>query len=55
MIAGEFDVVVPPAAMRLIADSLPNARYVEFPGTGHFPEVEAGESFSTALYEFLAE
>jgi len=54
VIAGEFDVVVPPAAMRLIADSLPNARYVEFSGIGHFPEVEAGESFSCTLIEFLA-
>ena len=54
VIAGEFDVVVPPAAMRLIADSLPNARYVEFSGIGHFPEVKAGESFSCTLIEFLA-
>jgi pimeloyl-ACP methyl ester carboxylesterase len=45
VIAGGFDVVVPPAAMRLIADSLPNARYVEFSGIGHFPEVEVGCHF----------
>jgi 3-oxoadipate enol-lactonase len=55
VIAGEFDVVVPPAAMRLIADSLPNARYVEFSGVGHFPEVEAGERFSQTVVQFLAE
>jgi pimeloyl-ACP methyl ester carboxylesterase len=55
VIAGEFDVVVPPAAMRLIADSLPNARYVEFPDIGHFPEVEATDSFSATLCEFLTE
>jgi pimeloyl-ACP methyl ester carboxylesterase len=55
VIAGECDVVVPPAVMRLIARSLPIARYVEFPGIGHFPEVEAGESFGAALREFLAE
>jgi pimeloyl-ACP methyl ester carboxylesterase len=36
VIAGESDVVVPPAAARLIADSLPNARYIEFAGVGHF-------------------
>jgi pimeloyl-ACP methyl ester carboxylesterase len=41
--------------MRLIADALPNARYLEFPGIGHFPEVEANQSFSAALREFLAE
>lgn len=55
VVAGEFDVTVPPGVMRLIADSLPNARYVEFPGIGHFPEVEAGESFSSTLVAFLAE
>jgi pimeloyl-ACP methyl ester carboxylesterase len=55
VIAGEYDVVVPPAAMRLIVDSLPTARYVEFPDIGHFPEVEASESFSATLCEFLAE
>ena len=53
VIAGEFDVVVPPAAMRLIADALPNARYLEFPDIGHFPEVEANQSFSAALRDFL--
>ena len=55
VIACEFDVVVPPVAMRLIADTLPHARYVEFPSIGHFPEVEAGESFSPTVLEFLAE
>jgi pimeloyl-ACP methyl ester carboxylesterase len=55
VLAGEFDVVVPPAAMRLIADALPNARYLEFPGIGHFPEVEANQSFSAALRDFLDE
>jgi proline iminopeptidase len=55
VIAGELDVVVPPAAMRLIADALPDARYLEFPGIGHFPEVEANQAFSAALGEFLAE
>ena len=36
-IAGEFDVVVPPASMRLIADALPNGRYFEFRGVGPSP------------------
>jgi 3-oxoadipate enol-lactonase len=55
VISGEFDVVVPPAAMRLIADALPNGRYLEFPDIGHFPEVEAKQSFRAALSDFLAE
>jgi pimeloyl-ACP methyl ester carboxylesterase len=54
VIAGEYDVTVPPAAMRLIADSLPDADYVELPGVGHFVEVEAGEQFSAVVREFLS-
>jgi len=40
--------------MRVIADARPNARYVEFAGVGHFPEVEAGEAFSASVCDFLA-
>ncbi|MET8122627.1 alpha/beta hydrolase [Micromonospora sp. NPDC005189] len=32
---GEHDPLIRPAAGRRIAASVPNARYVEFPGTGH--------------------
>ena len=55
VVAGELDVVVPPSTMRLLADALPHARYVEFAGVGHFPEVEAREAFSSTLVRFLAE
>jgi pimeloyl-ACP methyl ester carboxylesterase len=54
VIAGEFDVTVPPAAMRWIADALTNSRYVEFSGVGHFVEVEAGPLFSETVCNFLA-
>ena len=53
VIAGEFDVTVPSASMRLIADAMPAARFVEFPGVGHFVEVEAGAAFSATVSEFL--
>jgi pimeloyl-ACP methyl ester carboxylesterase len=55
VIAGEFDVTVPRGAMRLIADALPNARYVEFAGVGHFVEVEAAERFRATVCAFLGE
>jgi pimeloyl-ACP methyl ester carboxylesterase len=55
VVAGEFDVVAPASSMRLLADALPNARYCEFAGVGHFPEVEASEAFSSTLVRFLAE
>jgi pimeloyl-ACP methyl ester carboxylesterase len=41
--------------MQWIADTLPNARYYEFSGTGHFPEVEAGRNFGELVSNFLAE
>jgi proline iminopeptidase len=50
----EFDVTVPSASMRLVAEALPNARYLEFEGVGHFPDVEAPERFSAAVTEFLS-
>ncbi len=55
VIAGEFDVVVPPVAMQWIADALPSGRYFEFKGVGHFPEVEAGAQFSELVGTFLAQ
>ena len=55
VIAGEFDVVVPAAAMRRLADALPDASYAELTGAGHFVEVEASARFQTAVCEFLAE
>lgn len=55
VVAGELDVVVPASSMRLLADKLPNARYHEFAGVGHFPEVEASEALMSTLLRFLAE
>lgn len=53
LIAGEHDIVVPPAAVRLIADALPHAQYVEFSGVGHFPAVEARDWFYDTVCSFL--
>jgi proline iminopeptidase len=53
VIAGEFDVTVPPAVMRLISSALPAARYIEFPGVGHFIEVEAAQEFRTLVSAFF--
>lgn len=53
VIAGEADIVVPAAAVRLVADALPDARYVEIAGAGHFVAVEASEQFYAAVTEFL--
>jgi pimeloyl-ACP methyl ester carboxylesterase len=36
VLAGEYDPVTPPSFGRLVADTLENAFYVEFPGLGHY-------------------
>jgi proline iminopeptidase len=53
VIGTEFDVVVPAVEMRRIAQTLPNASYLEIAGVGHFPEVESPARFSSAVAEFL--
>lgn len=53
LIAGELDIVVPPATVRLIADALPDARYIELPAIGHFAAVEAPEQFRATIVDFL--
>jgi pimeloyl-ACP methyl ester carboxylesterase len=54
IIAGESDIVVPPATVRLIAEALPSSRYLELPAIGHFVAVEASEQFRSIVSEFLA-
>jgi proline iminopeptidase len=54
VIGCEFDAVVPAVQMRRIADALPNGRYLEITGVGHFPELESPAQFSSAVVEFLA-
>jgi pimeloyl-ACP methyl ester carboxylesterase len=54
VLAGELDVITPPAHPIQTAGILPNARYVEFTGVGHFPEVEAQALFRETVSEFLA-
>jgi pimeloyl-ACP methyl ester carboxylesterase len=54
VISGEKDVVRDEHS-RLIAASLPNARHVVIPGTGHFVMKDAPTKFDRAVYEFLME
>jgi pimeloyl-ACP methyl ester carboxylesterase len=35
VLAGEYDPITPPAWGRLAAETLPNSRFLEFPGAGH--------------------
>jgi 3-oxoadipate enol-lactonase len=51
-LTGAADASTPPATLRALADSLPDARYVEIDGAGHLPCVEAPEATAAALVEF---
>jgi pimeloyl-ACP methyl ester carboxylesterase len=52
---GALDTVTPPEGSRRIAAAVPGARYVEIPGAGHLPYVEAPAAFNAAVAAFLAE
>ena len=41
VVCGEFDQATPPALNKQIADKVPGAQYVELPGCGHCPPLEA--------------
>jgi pimeloyl-ACP methyl ester carboxylesterase len=50
---GDVDPLVPLANGQLLAERIPGARLVVYPGTGHIPEVERAERFNRDLVEFL--
>ncbi|MBX6354846.1 MAG: alpha/beta hydrolase [Micromonosporaceae bacterium] len=54
VIAGERDRLVSPEHSRQLAGLLPSARYVELPGTGHYPYLESPDAFTAAVTSFLA-
>lgn len=53
VLVGEHDAVCPPAESRLIAASVPGARYAEIPGAGHLAHQERPEAFAGAVRDFL--
>ena len=53
VLCGEKDVISPAKEMQEIAAAIPNARYVEIPGTGHMAPLEKPEPVNAALDEFL--
>lgn len=52
-IAGDRDPLFPPAAIRALADLLPDARYVEVPGCGHSPYFEDPSVWNRAVEAFF--
>ena len=55
LIGGEFDRVAAPAVMKLMAQAIPSARYVEMAGIGHLMNLEAPDEFDRLLLDFLRE
>ena len=55
VMAGELDPAAPPATLKQLAQKLPNATYLEFPGTGHYLNIEEPETFSAAIVHFIEE
>jgi 3-oxoadipate enol-lactonase len=52
-LAGEHDLLAPPAMMERTAARIPGARYVCLKGVGHLPNVEASHLFDAAVLDFL--
>ncbi len=55
VIAGELDALAPPATVRQIAQAMPTARYLELAGAGHMLNLEAEETFTAAVVDFIRE
>jgi len=52
---GDKDAVIPPDQAEVAVQTIPGAKLVVMPGTGHVPFVEDPETFNRALLAFLAE
>ncbi len=54
VICGAEDIVTPPAGNRTVAETMPNAQYVEIPDAGHASYVEQPDAFNALVRNFLA-
>jgi len=54
VVTGERDLMVPPANSQLLANLIPGAKLVSFPGTGHALLGERADDLVPMLGEFLA-
>lgn len=54
-IAGEQDLMSPPAVSRRMANRVPNARYVEIQGAAHISSADSAAAFNEAVISFLGE
>jgi pimeloyl-ACP methyl ester carboxylesterase len=55
VLTGAEDRLTPLGHGRLLAETIPGARFVEIPGAGHFPQLEQPVPVNAAIREFLVE
>lgn len=53
LVAGAQDRVTPPPLLRDMAAAIVGSHYLELPGVGHLPHLEAPDAFDAALLGFL--
>jgi len=53
VVHGELDPLVPAPNGRHLAERIPNARLLMYPGTGHIPQVERSDQFNRDVIDFL--
>jgi 3-oxoadipate enol-lactonase/4-carboxymuconolactone decarboxylase len=53
-LCGSEDVATPPAQMRELVETLPNARFALVEGAGHLPCIDHPATFATLINEFVA-
>lgn len=54
LVGGAADTVSPPAVMRQMSAAISGSSYVELPGVGHLPHLEAPDDFDGMVLNFLA-
>ena len=54
VLCGTHDVISPPSEMRVMAASIPGARFVEIPKAGHMAPMECPADVNEALLSFLS-
>jgi pimeloyl-ACP methyl ester carboxylesterase len=53
VVCGEFDQATPPALVKIVAEKIPGARYVELKDCGHCPPLEQPQQFLATIGEFV--
>lgn len=53
IVVGDEDILTPSAEMRSMADTIPDAKYVEIPDAGHLAPMESPAAVTAAIAEFI--